>query len=179
MRSQVMRLAGDELQEAGTVLGEHYYSGVRWRLKVQKAGAFMANCQLAGGGGIVRLAADSRSPPCFVQAMLMSSFAIQSALQQMQILASQAAGAAGKGSQLEEGLAVGSFSGELQAAIRRIDRLQQAASSKADAFQAGDPGVALNDVMVDMQKASIAFQMGVQVRNRLVSAYKDVMNMQV
>jgi len=33
--------------------------------------------------------------------------------------------------------------------------------------------------MVDMQKASLAFQMGVQVRNRLVSAYRDIMNMQV
>ena len=47
------------------------------------------------------------------------------------------------------------------------------------AFQAGDPNLQLNDVMVDMQKASVAFQMGLQVRNRLVSAYRDVMNMQV
>ena len=39
--------------------------------------------------------------------------------------------------------------------------------------------IELNDVMVDMQKASVAFQMGMQVRNRLVTAYRDVMNMQV
>ena len=53
------------------------------------------------------------------------------------------------------------------------------ASTKAMAFQAGEPNIELNDVMVDMQKASVAFQMGMQVRNRLVTAYRDVMNMQV
>lgn len=109
----------------------------------------------------------------------MSSVAIQSALQQLQTLAGQAAGGVGNGAQLTGALASGGFAGELQASIRRINQLQQAASAKSDAFQAGEPGVALNDVMVDLQKASVAFQMGVQVRNRLVSAYKDVMNMQV
>lgn len=108
----------------------------------------------------------------------MSSSVIQSVLQQMQTLATQAAGAAGRVSEASA-MTPGGFAGELQAATQRIDRLQRTANAKADAFQAGDPGVALNDVMVDMQKASVAFQMGVQVRNRLVSAYKEVMNMQV
>jgi len=39
--------------------------------------------------------------------------------------------------------------------------------------------VSLNDVMVDLQKSSVSMQMGIQVRNKLVSAYQDVMNMQV
>ncbi len=39
--------------------------------------------------------------------------------------------------------------------------------------------MALNDVMVDLQKANIGFQMSLQVRNKLVSAYTTVMNMQV
>ncbi|WP_349571488.1 flagellar hook-basal body complex protein FliE [Azotobacter salinestris] len=108
----------------------------------------------------------------------MSSPVIQSALQQMQIVASQAAGAPDPGLHAA-GAMPGSFSGELRAAIHRVNQLQQTASAKSDAFQAGEPGVALNDVMVDMQKASVAFQMGVQVRNRLVSAYKEVMSMQV
>jgi len=38
--------------------------------------------------------------------------------------------------------------------------------------------VALNDVMVDLQKANVAFQTGVQVRNKLVSAYQEMMSMQ-
>ncbi|CKV12105.1 Flagellar hook-basal body complex protein FliE [Mycobacterium tuberculosis] len=40
------------------------------------------------------------------------------------------------------------------------------------------PGVALNDVMVDLQKANVAFQTGLQVRNRLVGAYQEVMSLQ-
>ncbi len=42
-----------------------------------------------------------------------------------------------------------------------------------------DHGVALNDVMTDMQKASVSMQMGIQVRNKLVAAYQEVMSMQV
>ncbi|MFN6886260.1 flagellar hook-basal body complex protein FliE, partial [Proteus mirabilis] len=47
------------------------------------------------------------------------------------------------------------------------------------AFTLGTPGVELNDVMVDMQKSSISLQMGVQVRNKLVAAYQEIMSMQV
>lgn len=108
----------------------------------------------------------------------MSTPAIQSTLQQMQGLANQAASTQPiGGAQASAGQS--GFGGELQASIQRINRLQQTANSQAMAFQAGDPNLELNDVMVDMQKASVAFQMGLQVRNRLVSAYRDVMNMQV
>lgn len=107
----------------------------------------------------------------------MSTSAIQAVVQQMQAMATQAAG---KPSAVDPAqVASASFAGELRASVRRINELQQAASAKSNAFQAGDPNIALNDVMVDMQKASVSFQMGVQVRNRLVSAYKEVMNMQV
>ena len=57
--------------------------------------------------------------------------------------------------------------------------MQQSANQQAMSFQAGDSGVALNDVMIDSQKASVAFDMGVQVRNRLVTAYKEIMGLQV
>ena len=43
----------------------------------------------------------------------------------------------------------------------------------------GKPGVSLNDVMIDMQKANISFQTTVQVRNRLAAAYQEMMNMPV
>src|SRR5690554_5557215 len=109
----------------------------------------------------------------------MSSPAIQSGLAQMQNPGNQASGQAAKGQQVSAAVGAGGFAGELQASIQRINRLQQASAAKAEAFQAGDPNVELNDLMVDMQKASVAFQMGTQVRNRLVTAYKDVMNMQV
>jgi flagellar hook-basal body complex protein FliE len=105
----------------------------------------------------------------------MSALPIQQALQQMNLLAMQAEG---RSAQATSSVA-GGFAGELQSSIRRINQLQQTASAKSNAFQAGSPDVSLNDVMVDMQKASVSFQFGVQVRNRLVAAYKDVMAMQV
>ena len=73
----------------------------------------------------------------------------------------------------------GGFSEALQSSLERINQMQTDAGDKAKAFQAGEPGVSLHDTMITSQKASIAFEMGVQMRNRLVSAYKDVMNMQV
>jgi flagellar hook-basal body complex protein FliE len=97
----------------------------------------------------------------------------------MASLTTQAAGRPAEETPPLKGGEPGSFGGELKAAVERINELQQGAGNKATAFQAGDPDVALHEVMVDMQKASVAFQMGVQVRNRLVSAYKEVMNMQV
>ncbi|WP_251978161.1 flagellar hook-basal body complex protein FliE [Salinicola avicenniae] len=106
----------------------------------------------------------------------MSTPGIQAALQQMQALSTQASGQASPTSVAE---GPGSFAGELQASIGRINQMKVAAADQAKAFQAGDPDVALNDVMVDMQKASVAFEMGLQTRNRLVTAYKDVMGMQI
>lgn len=71
------------------------------------------------------------------------------------------------------------FSNALGAAIDRIDALKQTAVAQGQAFERGEPGIGINDVMVDMQKASLGFEMGVQVRNRVVNAYKEIMNMQV
>ncbi|MFJ4344810.1 flagellar hook-basal body complex protein FliE [Pseudomonas sp. NPDC089401] len=105
----------------------------------------------------------------------MTTQALADALQQLSSLAEQAEGVSvNRASQ-----ATGSFAGELEASLQRINRLQQTASSQANAFQAGSAEVSLSDVMADSQKASVAFQMGVQVRNRLLTAYKDVMAMQV
>ena len=70
-----------------------------------------------------------------------------------------------------------SFAGQLHAALDRISDTQTAARTQAEKF--GEPGVALNDVMTDMQKASVSMQMGIQVRNKLVAAYQEVMSMQV
>jgi flagellar hook-basal body complex protein FliE len=53
------------------------------------------------------------------------------------------------------------------------------AGKEAQAFEIGAPNVSLNDVMVDAQKANVGFQFGLQVRNKLVSAYNDIMNISV
>lgn len=72
-----------------------------------------------------------------------------------------------------------SFAGQLHAALDRISDTQTAARVQAEKFTLGEPGIALNDVMTDMQKASVSMQMGIQVRNKLMAAYQDVMSMQV
>ena len=49
----------------------------------------------------------------------------------------------------------------------------------AAAFERGAPGVDLPQVMIEMQKSSVSFRAVTEVRNRLVSAYQDIMNMPV
>ena len=72
-----------------------------------------------------------------------------------------------------------SYAGQLHAALDRVSETQTSARTQAEKFSLGEPGIALNDVMTDLQKASVSLQMGIQVRNKLVSAYQEVMGMQV
>jgi flagellar hook-basal body complex protein FliE len=109
----------------------------------------------------------------------MSVPAIESALSQMQALSAQAGGQVQAGQHINTQVGAGGFAGELHSAIHRINDLRLQSDSTAKAFQAGAPGVEIHDVMIDMQKASVATEMGMQVRNRLVSAYREIMNMQV
>lgn len=73
----------------------------------------------------------------------------------------------------------GSFASELDAAIKSISGKQQAANIQAEQFIMGKPGVSLNNVMIDMQKASIGFQTAIQVRNKLVQAYQTIASMPI
>lgn len=107
--------------------------------------------------------------------MSVAAAGLQALVQQMQGVAQQAGGHS-NAAQQAGGV---SFAGELKGAIDRIDGLKQTAEAKAVAFSRGDSNVALNDVMVDMQKASVATEMGIQVRNRVLSAYREIMSMQV
>ena len=71
------------------------------------------------------------------------------------------------------------FAEALKAALARVDESQQTALGLARRFETGRGEVPLHEVMLSMQKANIAFQGVVQVRNRLVAAYQDIMNMQI
>jgi flagellar hook-basal body complex protein FliE len=109
---------------------------------------------------------------------------LSSALQQMQTMATQAAGGAGNvasGSVVPESGAAsaGSFADALKSSLDSISSSQTHAVNEAHAFEIGAPNVSLNDVMVDTQKANVGFQFGLQVRNKLVSAYNDIMNISV
>ncbi|MDZ7278076.1 flagellar hook-basal body complex protein FliE [Pantoea eucrina] len=103
----------------------------------------------------------------------MSIQAIEGVLQQLQLTSLQASGKqADAGSHVD-------FGTTMKAALDKISETQTAARSQAQAFEMGKPGVQLNDVMIDLQKSSISMQMGIQVRNKLASAYSEIMNMQV
>lgn len=71
------------------------------------------------------------------------------------------------------------FSQALQSAIQQVSQAQQSAQQMAQDFSAGNSEVNLQDVMINLQKANLSFQQMVQVRNKLVSAYQDIMNMSV
>ncbi len=71
------------------------------------------------------------------------------------------------------------FAQVLQNSIAEVNRTQQQAEATAANFAAGNGTENLHDVMIALQKANLSFQEMVQVRNKLVSAYHDVMNMQV
>ena len=72
-----------------------------------------------------------------------------------------------------------SFSDALKNTLSEVSDAQTKAGAMGKSFALGDDSVSLSDVMVSMQKASIGFQATVQVRNKLVSAYHEIMNMQV
>jgi len=74
---------------------------------------------------------------------------------------------------------VPSFGELMTKAINNVNDVQQKSSSMADAYEKGVAGVDITDVMIASQKASVSFQAMVQVRNKLVDAYKDVMNMPI
>ena len=99
---------------------------------------------------------------------------IEQMVNQLRAVASQAAGSAAPASEAS-GL---DFSAMLQAAVAEVNNTQQEAKQLSESFAAGD-AANLQDVVVSLQKASLSFQTMVQVRNKLVSAYQEVMNMQV
>lgn len=72
-----------------------------------------------------------------------------------------------------------SFSSAMAQALQSVSRSQHEAQSLQRELQLDNPSVSLEQTMVAMQKSQIGFQATLQVRNRLVSAYSEIMNMQV
>ena len=71
------------------------------------------------------------------------------------------------------------FAAVLRSSLDSVAQTQNHAESMQQAFVLGDDKVSLSDVMIDMQKANISFQTTVQVRNKVIAAYNDIMNMQI
>lgn len=71
------------------------------------------------------------------------------------------------------------FGAMLKSALDQVNSAQQESGNLTQQFDLNAPNVNLHDVMMSLQKASLSFQTMVQVRNRLVTAYQEIMNMQV
>jgi flagellar hook-basal body complex protein FliE len=75
--------------------------------------------------------------------------------------------------------ATGGFSNALQNALTSVSASQNESTRLQQEVQMENPAVSLEQTMVAIQKAQIGFQATLHVRNRMVQAYTDIMNMQV
>jgi len=71
------------------------------------------------------------------------------------------------------------FASVLKNSLDEVNAAQDQSKQLSESFSMGNDNINLSDVMISMQKASISFQTSLQVRNKLVSAYRDIMTMQV
>ena len=76
------------------------------------------------------------------------------------------------------GQAANSFAKLLGDAVGQIDKLQKTADGNIQKLATGQP-VDLHDVTISVEQANLGFQLGLQVRNKLIEAYQEVMRMQV
>ena len=79
----------------------------------------------------------------------------------------------------ETGAPKADFSTLLKDSLNQVAKTQNDATQLSKAFSVGDPNTNLQDVMIAMQKSTISFQQAIQVRNKLVQAYQEVMNLAV
>lgn len=105
----------------------------------------------------------------------MSDVQIQNVLAQMRALSSRAATGSAEAAQVRGT----EFSQVLTQSLEQVNAAQQQAGDLNTRFVAGADDVSLPEVMVAMQKSSLQFEAVTQVRNRLVAAYQEIMNMQV
>lgn len=102
----------------------------------------------------------------------MSDMNINQVLAQMRNLSIEAGGATPQTTDPQS-----DFAAMLKQSIDSVNNAQAHANNLATSFESGRPDVSLAEVMIASQKASVSFQAMLQVRNKLVEAYKDVMNM--
>jgi flagellar hook-basal body complex protein FliE len=112
------------------------------------------------------------------------SLEIDSVLAQIRSLSAQAKGGLGGIAPPQSPTATdksgpSAFAALMGKAVNTVNSQELTAGKMADAFQRGDPGVELPQVMLEMQKASVSFRALTEVRNRVVSAYQEIMNMQI
>lgn len=71
------------------------------------------------------------------------------------------------------------FSSLLKQSLDNVNSLQSQAGAMKTAYEKGDPDIDLPEVMIASQKAGLSFEAAVEVRNRVLNAYQEIMNMQL
>ncbi|PSJ18671.1 flagellar hook-basal body complex protein FliE [Nitrosomonas supralitoralis] len=107
----------------------------------------------------------------------MDNTGIDNILQQLQSASALASGTK-KQSNIDE-IASVNFSEKLKSAVDQVNNAQLNADKLSEQFVTDQSNVDLHEVMISLQKANVSFQSMVQVRNKLVTAYQEIMNMQV
>ncbi len=106
----------------------------------------------------------------------MSTMGVDQVLAQMRAMAAQVK----TGGQPQEAAAEqASFVDLLKQSVDAVNQNQQTATAMAKAFETGEGDASLAEIMIAVQKSSLSFDAMVQVRNKLVEAYKDIMNMPI
>ena len=106
----------------------------------------------------------------------MSNMEINQVLAQMRVMTAQMQNATQTEAMADKTV---DFSQMLKNSIDSVNEVQQKTAEMRTAFETGEGNVDLAQVMIAAQKSSVSFQAMVQVRNKLVEAYKDVMNMPI
>ena len=108
-----------------------------------------------------------------------SSANVQSMLEVLRTYQSQAAGGAGATTE-PAATKVGqpTFFDSVKNALDGVNSAQQKSTAMTDAFDRGEE-VPLTEVVLSMQKSSLAFEATLQVRNKVMKAYEEIMNMPV
>lgn len=102
--------------------------------------------------------------------------AIASMLRTLETYADQAKGTPAVEPPAQEGV---DFGAAVRSAVDQVNATQQSAAAMKSAYERGDEQVALTDVVLSMQKSSLAFEATLQVRNKVLKAYEEIMNMPV
>ncbi|MFM8588560.1 MAG: flagellar hook-basal body complex protein FliE [Limnohabitans sp.] len=107
---------------------------------------------------------------------------IHSMLQTLRTHQAQASGLQGfeeaQGAQGTAGTPKTGFSDLVSNAVSQVNNLQLQSRQMQDAYDRGEQ-IALTDVVIGMQKSAIAFEATLQVRNKVLKAYEDILNMPV
>ena len=99
-------------------------------------------------------------------------------LMQLRTAAAQAKAPAAAPIQAEQPGAA-NFSSLLNQSIDKVNEMQKTSGAMTRAFEMGDPNVTLPEVMIAKSKSGLAFEGMVQVRNKMIDAYQEIMRMQV